>query len=262
MKLCLVQLRPQMLAVGANLEAALARMEAAGGADLYLLPELYASGYTFARQEEVEAVAEEAGAGPSYDAMAGFARRRGAHVVYGFAERGGGRCYNSANVVGPEGLVGTYRKIHLFAREKLFFAAGGAPAPVYELPWGRMGVMVCFDWYFPEVARGLALRGAELLVQPANLVLPHCPQAMITRSLENRIFSATCDRVGTENHGGVSHSFIGSSQVVSPAGEVLVRLSREEEETAVVELDLAAARSKQVGQYNDLFGDRQAGLYS
>lgn len=261
MRLCLVQLRPQMLAVEANLESALARMNAAQ-ADLYVLPELAPSGYTFAHQDEVEAVAEQAVAGPSFEAMVGFARQRRAYVVYGFAERAGNRVYNSANVVGPEGVVGTYRKIHLFGREKLFFAPGEAPAPVYELPWGRMGVMVCFDWYFPEVARGLALRGAELLVQPANLVLPHCPQAMITRSLENRVFSATCDRVGTESHGGVSHTFIGTSQVVSPGGEVLVRLSRAEEETAVVELDLAAACSKQVGQYNDLFADRQAALYA
>jgi len=249
-----------MLEVKANLEAALARMGAAT-ADLYVLPELFPSGYTFARQDEIAAVAEEAAAGPSFEVMAGFARQHRAHVVYGFAERAGERVYNSANLVGPDGRVGTYRKIHLFGREKLFFAPGEAPAPVYDLPWGRMGLMVCFDWYFPEVARGLALRGAELLVQPANLVLSHCPQAMITRSLENRVFSATCDRVGTETHDGVTHTFIGNSQVVSPGGDVLVRLSRDEEETAVVELDLASARSKQVGQYNDLFADRQVALY-
>lgn len=261
MRLHLIQLHPRLLTVAANLEAA-QRLLAASEADLHLLPELFPSGYTFISRDEVVAVAEPAGSGPSFAAMAHFARERGTTVVYGFAEAGDdGNFYNAANVVGPHGLIATYRKIHLFGREKLFFTPGAAPAPVLDLPFGRIGLMVCFDWYFPEVARSLALRGAELLLQPANLVLPNCPDAMIIRSLENRIFSATCDRVGREQNGEVVHTFIGMSQVVSPRGEILARLSRDQEESVVVELDLALARSKQVGEYNDLFGDRQAALY-
>lgn len=260
MRLALVQLQPRLLAREANLEDAVQRIEALE-ADLYLLPELFPSGYTFAHPSEVAAIAESAGAGPSLDALAALARRRGAWVVYGFAEAAGGRFYNSANVVSPRGLELTYRKIHLFGREKLFFSPGEAPAPVFDLPWGRAGLMICFDWYFPEVTRSLALRGAELVLQPANLVLPHCPQAMLTRSLENRVFSATCDRVGEEVNGPVRHSFIGMSQVVSPRGEILRRLSSDAPESAVIELDLAQARSKSLGEHNDLFADRQPGLY-
>ncbi len=261
MRLALVQTAPRMLEPRANLESALAMMEPLA-ADLYLLPELCFSGYTFARQEEVAATAEPAGAGEVFTALAAFARRRNAYVCWGFPERAGERYYNSASLTGPEGHVGTYRKAHLFSRETLFFAPGDAPAPVFELPFGRVGLMICFDWYFPELARSLALRGAELLLHPANLVLPHCPQAMITRSLENRVFSATCDRVGTETNGGVTHRFIGSSQVVSPRGEILVRLGREQEEATVVEFDLTAARSKRLGEYNDLFADRKPALYA
>ncbi|MGH9393149.1 MAG: nitrilase-related carbon-nitrogen hydrolase [Terriglobales bacterium] len=261
MRLALIQLEPKLLEVEANLAAAGHLMRALE-ADVFLLPELFPSGYTFGTAAEVEAVAEVAGAGPSFAAMADCARQRGAYVCYGFAERGAdGAVYNSASLVGPQGLIGTYRKMHLFGRETLFFRAGEAAAPVYELPWGRVGLMICFDWYFPELARSLALRGAELLLHPSNLVLPHCPQAMITRSLENRVFSATCDRVGREEHGGVAHAFIGASQVVSPTGEMLVRLSPDQQECAVVEIDLAAARSKRVGQYNDLFGQRRTALY-
>jgi len=260
-RLALVQLQPELLQVEANLEAALSAMRPLD-ADLHLLPELFPSGYTFGTADEVERVAEAANDGPSFAAMAGFARAHGTHVAYGFAERGrDGKLYNSANLVGPQGLVGTYRKIHLFGRETLFFQPGGEAAPVWQLPFGRVGMMVCFDWYFPEVTRSLALRGAELVLQPANLVLPHCPQAMITRSLENRVFTATCDRVGREVNGAVEHAFIGQSQAVSPKGEVLVRLSGERAETAVVEMDLAAARSKRVGEYNDLFGQRRSELY-
>ena len=260
MKLGLIQIQPRMLAVEANLAAAVQLMGDAA-AELYLLPELFTTGYTFADAAEAAALAEPADGGPSYKAMSAFARERHVYVAYGFAERDQGRIYNAANLIGPEGLVGTYRKIQLFAREKLFFSAGESPAPVFELPFGRVGLMICFDWYFPEVARSLALRGAELLLHPANLVLPHCPQAMITRSLENRVFSATCDRVGVEEHSGVRHEFIGSSQVVSPQGDLLIRLSRDRQEAAVVEIELEQARSKKLGEYNDLFADRQALLY-
>ncbi|MGH9488451.1 MAG: nitrilase-related carbon-nitrogen hydrolase [Terriglobales bacterium] len=260
MRLALVQFAPALLHVEGNLTAAVERMHATP-ADVYLLPELATSGYTFAAQDEVDRCAEPADDGPSLHAFAAFAREHNAYVVYGFPERAGGKFFNSASLLAPSGRLATYRKLHVFGREKLFFAAGDAPAPVVELPWGKVGVMICFDWYFPELARSLALRGAELLLHPANLVLPHCPQAMITRSLENHVFSATCDRVGTESNRGVQHEFIGSSQVVSPAGELLVRLSREREETAVVETDLAQARSKAVGEFNDLFADRRAVHY-
>ncbi|MGH9480760.1 MAG: nitrilase-related carbon-nitrogen hydrolase, partial [Terriglobales bacterium] len=155
MRLALIQLAPRLLEVDANVQSALAMMESVE-ADLYLLPELFASGYTFATRAEAEQTAEEAGAGPVFAAMFGFARRRRTHVVYGFAERGAQRLYNSASVVGPQGHLGTYRKIHLFSREKLFFDGGKSPAPTFDLPFGRIGLMICFDWFFPEVARGLA----------------------------------------------------------------------------------------------------------
>ncbi|MGH9466622.1 MAG: nitrilase-related carbon-nitrogen hydrolase [Terriglobales bacterium] len=260
MKIALIQFAPVLLQVEQNVSTALARMGETR-ADVYLLPEMATSGYTFAAQEEVERCAEPVH-GPSGKAFGAFAREHDAFVVYGFPERAGGKFFNSAAIVGPQGLVTSYRKLHVFGRERLFFADGDAPAPVFDLPWGKAGLMICFDWYFPELARSLALRGAELLLHPANLVLPHCPQAMITRSLENRVFSATCDRVGTEINGEVRHDFIGSSQVVSPQGELLVRLSREREESAVVEIDLEQARSKAVGNYNDLFRDRQTAYYA
>lgn len=260
MRLALIQFAPKLLQVEANVSAALATMRALE-ADVYLLPELATSGYTFVAQDEVERCAEPAADGPSLQAFANFAWERKAFVCYGFPERAGQKFFNSASLVGPSGRLTTYRKLHVFGREKLFFSTGDAPAPVVDLPWGKAGVMICFDWTFPEVARSLALRGAELLLHPSNLVLQHCPQAMITRSLENRVFAATCDRVGVEINGSVQHTFIGSSQAVSPRGELLVRLSREREETAVVEIDLAQARSKALGEYNDLFADRQTALY-
>ena len=261
MRAALIQMDCRLLDAGVNRECATRLMEATE-ADLYLLPELFTSGYTFADPAEVEAIAEPAADGPTLQWAQAFARRRHAWVAYGFPERDGHGFYNSASLVGPDGRVGTYRKMHLFGREKLFFTSGHEPAPVWQLPFGRVGLMICFDWYFPEVCRSLALRGAQLILQPANLVLPHCPQAMITRSLENRVFTMTCDRIGAERNGEAAHTFIGSSQVVTPLGEVLCRLSTDREETAVVELDLSRAEDKGVATYNDLFGDRRRELYA
>lgn len=261
MKVALIQMRPRLKALDANRERALALM-ASVPADLYVLPELFSSGYTFARADEVASAAEPAGAGPTFEALSAFARDSGAVVVYGYPERDGDRFYNAAGTLGPSGWIGNYRKIHLFAREKLFFTAGDQPAPVFDLPWGRLGVMICFDWYFPELTRSLALGGADLIAHPSNLVLPHCPQAMLTRSLENRVFTVTCNRVGRESNGGVHYRFIGRSQVVSPKGELLIRLSANREQAVAVDVDPAQARDKSVGEMNQLWHDRRPALYT
>ncbi len=260
MKSALIQLSPEFGKVSDNLQHALGLMRTVKS-QLYVLPELFNTGYTFGDRSELLRTAEDAQRGPTYEAMLEFARQRNAYVVYGFAEREGAHFYNAANTVGPQGLIGTYRKMHLFGREKLFFTPGGNPAPVYNLPIGRIGVMICFDWYFPETARSLALRGAQLIAHPANLVLPHCPNAMMVRSLENRVFSLTCDRVGIERNGDVMHRFIGTSQAIGPRGEILVRMDPELPEARVLDLNLELADNKQLGPFNDLFEDRRPELY-
>ena len=122
--------------------------------------------------------------------------------------------------------------------------------------------MICFDWRFPETARTLALEGADIIAHPANLVLPHCPQAMVTRSLENRVFTITADRVGTENRiAGQTLRFMGQSQVVDPDGQVLYRAPEEEEDMKIVEIDISKARSKTINLRNDIFKDRREDLY-
>jgi len=122
--------------------------------------------------------------------------------------------------------------------------------------------MICFDWFFPEAARCMALAGADILCHPANLVLPHAPNAMITRCLENRVFAVTADRVGSEERGNNERlTYIGSSQIVTPQGEVLVRASSDREEVRVVTIDPKEARRKTVNRYNHLFMDRRVDLY-
>jgi predicted amidohydrolase len=269
MRLAIVQTNPTFGEVKSNVEAAIALMDSAK-ADLYVLPELFNTGYNFIDVGEVKELSEEA-SGPTFQTIWGFAADRSAFVVYGFVEKSdpspegsgpqGDRIYNSAALVGPEGLVGVYRKVHLFDRENIYFTPGNLGFPVFDLPFGRIGIMICFDWVYPESARTLVLRGAQLIAHPSNLVLPHCPDAMVTRCLENRVFAATADRIGRENRGGVDLHYIGKSEIVSPSGKILKRLGSDESAIAVEEIDLAEASNKRINEFNDLLIQRRSEQY-
>ena len=177
-----------------------------------VLPELCATGYQFLSLEEVEALAEPVPAGPTTSRLEDIAKARDMHIVAGVAERHGGRCFNSAVLVGPTGFLDVYRKTHLFYEETVFFSPGDTGFHVWDIGLAKIGIMVCFDWIYPEAARTLALKGADIVCHPSNLVLPHCPDAMVTRCLENRVFSITANRIGYEERGGKERlTFIGEN---------------------------------------------------
>jgi 5-aminopentanamidase len=254
MRVAVVQTNPVFGEVAINVRNALALMSPVS-ADLFVLPELFNTGYNFLNVQEVERLAENS-SGPTYEAVAEIARRKSSYVVYGYAERSG-KLYNASALVGPAGLVGTYRKVHLYYRETVLFTPGDLGFPVFPTPFGNVGMMICFDWIYPESARSLALGGAHLIAHPSNLVMPYCPDAMVTRCLENRVFAATANRVGSEDRGGLRLDYIGNSEVVSPRGEILTRLDGKKEGVGVVEIDLSAAENKKINEYNDLFHDRR-----
>jgi predicted amidohydrolase len=258
MQLAILQTNPVFGDVKNNIREAVAYIGSIS-ADLYLLPELFNTGYNFIDEKELGELAEPV-QGRTYDEMFTIAKAKSCFICYGFAEKAE-RVYNAAALVGPEGLIGLYRKVHLYYREKLFFAPGNLGFPVFELPFGTVGMMICFDWIFPESARSLALAGAELLLHPANLVLPHCPDAMVTRCLENKVFTATANRIGTEDRGGISLSYIGKSEIVSPRGEILTRLGDRQAGITSEEIDLSLARSKKINEYNNLMTDRRTEQY-
>jgi predicted amidohydrolase/gas vesicle protein len=241
----------------AHIEDLLAHVEA----DVVVLPELVTSGYLFADAEEVRALAEPPD-GPRMRRLALIADARACLLVAGFPERAPDGYYNSAAVLSPDGVLAVYRKVHLFRDEKLWFRAGDAPAPVIRWRDVRYGLMICFDWFFPEMTRSLALRGAQVICHPANLVLPFCQDAMITRSLENRVFTITANRVGTETRAETSLTYTGRSQITAPNGARLVTAPAEEESVATVEIDPTEALDKQVTSRNDLWSDRRPDLYA
>ena len=258
MRVAVVQTNPVFGDVPSNVNEAIGLMRGVE-ADLYVLPELFNTGYNFIDRAEVDRLAESL-SGFTFQAIAEFSAQKKCFVAYGFAEKGPPP-YNSSVLAGPSGMVGLYRKVHLYNRENLFFAPGNLGFPVFDLPFGKVGMMICFDWIYPESARALALKGAQLIVHPSNLVMPHCPAAMVTRCLENRIYAATADRIGREVRGGVDLRYIGTSEIVSPRGELLARMVDDQAGTAVAEIDLSLASNKKINEFNNLIDGRRPEQY-
>ena len=251
---------------GNRVRARVAVREAvAAGAALVVLPELCTSGYVFESPEEARALAQPA-AGGALEEWSQEARRGDAVVVGGFCELGDdGELYNSAAVVDGSGPLAVYRKTHLWDREKLVFRPGTAPPPVVETAVGRIGVAVCYDTSFPELLRGVALRGAELVAVPTNNPdfarpdgeLPIELTAIRAHAYFNRVFVACCDRHGDER--GVT--FLGASLIADEHGYPLTPPALGEEALITADCDLARAADKRWNERNDVFGDRRPELY-
>ncbi|NJE85602.1 acyltransferase [Thermococcus sp. CX2] len=262
MRVAYVQMEPRLLEVDRNLSRAerLIKDAAKEGAKLVVLPELFDTGYNFETRGEVEDVAMQIPDGQTTEFLVELARELEVFIVGGTAEKDEkGKLYNSAVIVGPIGLgyIGKYRKIHLFYREKLFFEPGNLGFRVFNIGIAKVGVMICFDWFFPESMRTLALKGAEVIAHPSNLVMPYAPRAMPIRALENRVYTITANRVGEER----GLRFIGKSTIASPKAEVLAMGSESSEEVGVVEINLELARDKRLNELNDVFKDRRPEFY-
>ena len=229
-------------------------------AELIVLPELFATGYTFTSKEEVEKLAET-----SQEETANFLKeistKTGAVIVAGFIEKEKGKCYNASIVVHQNKVIDTYRKIHLFNKEKLWFTPGNKKLSVYEINGMKIGMMICFDWIFPEVSRTLALRGAQVIAHPCNLVMPYCQQAMVTRCLENRIFAVTANRIGNEKRASDHFTFTGGSQITSVDGKIISSAPNHKIFFDVVEVDINLADNKMINAYNDILKDRRKEFY-
>ena len=182
-------------------------------------------------------------------------------VVSGFAEKAENRIYNSAVLIGPKGLIHIYRKIQLFFKEKEIFEPGNIPLQIHEVKGIKLGMMICFDWIFPEVSRTLALQGADLICHPANLVLSYCQEAMKTRCLENGIFAITANRIGADQRPHGTLKFTGNSQIVAPKGDLIYRARSQREEIYISEIDPSQSRDKNMTELNNLFADRRPAFY-
>jgi N-carbamoylputrescine amidase len=220
------------------------------GAGLVVLPELAIPGYVL-EKSGLEASTETID-GPSVQAWIAAAKDHGGYIAGGFAETDDGKLYNAAVLVGPEGVVLHYRKLHLFDAEKEIFTPGNLGLPVGEAAFGKVAICVCYDLRFVEVARAAALRGADILIVPTAWVqgfdrekwddAGYCPQARgaALQANLNQIFIACASQAGT--NGRVD--FLGSSLVADPYGKpALGPMPGDSEQIASVEIDLGIARA-------------------
>lgn len=231
-------------------------------ADILVLPELAFTGYHFKDRGELEPLAEDPSNSRTVSELTDLCAVKDMYIISGFAEKSGNRIFNSAILVGPAGLIDIYRKIQLFSREKEVFDPGEKPLAVHDIKGARVGIMICFDWIFPEITRTLALKGADIICHPSNLVLSYCQEAMKTRCIENAVFAITANRFGADERPHGTLKFTGKSQIMGPKGNLLFRAKSQKEELYITEIDSALARDKQITELNDLFRDRRPAFYS
>lgn len=270
-RIACVQMEPIVGEKDRNVRRSIEMIEEAAdkGATLVVLPELCNSGYVFDTREEAFALSEEIPAGPTCQTWAGVASKHGLHIVAGIDERDGDALYNSSVVIGPHGYVGTFRKVHLWNKENLFFEPGNLGFPVFKTPIGRIGTFICYDGWFPESYRLCALQGADIVCVPTNWVpIPgqdENREAManilaMAAAHSNSIFIAAADRIGTERQ----QPFIGQSIIVSYTGwPVSGPASPDKEEIIYADVNLSDARRKRNwNEYNQVLRDRRTDLYN
>jgi len=241
------------------------RTAAKSGAALVIFPECALTGYCFDSLQEASQFAEPID-GPSSKAIADACNETGTHAVVGFIEKDDSSFYNAAMLVGPDGVIGNYRKVHLpFLGVDRFLTPGDKPFRVFELPFGRIGINICYDASFPEAARALKLLGAELIVLPTNWPTGAWRTAEFiinARACENHVNFAAVNRCGVER----GWEFIGRTKVVDVNGDTLAEAGREGEEVLALEIDLQEANKNKIvnvaGSYEiDRLADRRPEFY-
>ncbi len=260
MKVGFYQFRPLFGKVPQNLLKVTSVLRQAD-ADLVVLPELAFTGYYFRNREEVMALAEDTRDSPVIESLRALCREKRFYIVTGFAEKRLDKCFNSAVLIGPDGLIHTYRKLHLFNQEPEWFDPGDTPLQVNWVEGAHIGIMVCFDWVFPEAARVLALQGADIICHPSNLVLAHCQKVMLSRCLENRVFAITANRFGADKRPHGTLKFTGKSQIADPGGLRIVQAPAQRELLHIMDIDPSMARDKHITPLNDLMENRRPEFY-
>lgn len=266
-----VQTEPVFGDVAGNLAGVTAAVTAAAeqGARLVVLPELCVTGYRFADRGEAMTLAEEVPSGPASRALVALAETLGIYLVAGVAERDREDLFNSAILAGPGGYVGRYRKVHLWDNENTIFTPGNVGLPVFDTELGRLGMLICYDAWFPEAFRCMALQGADVVCIPTNWVpIPGQQEDAPAMALSlcqaaahvNSMHILAANRVGTER----GQEFIGQSVVVGPTGWPLVDpASRRTPHTLVATTALRSGRAlRHWNRFNDPVADRRPEVYT
>ena len=246
-KISAVQMDVELAAPAANLSRMMDHLTtlAADGVLLSVFPECALTGYCFASREEALPFAETI-PGPSVEEAAARCKRVNAYMLFGMLERHKDKLFNACVLVGPDGLVSSYRKVHLPRLGVDHFAdAGDRPFAVHNMEGLRVGMHICYDGSFPESARCMALDGADLIVLPTNWPPPAINFAKYivnARAMENHVYCLSANRVGTERE----FSFIGISRICDPFGNTLAGAEHDRPEVITAVIDPEIARKKRL----------------
>jgi predicted amidohydrolase len=232
--------------------------------ELLVFPECANSGYSFTSRKDAMPHAESV-PGPFTDALLAVAREKGRSIAVGILEKDGAELRNTAVLVTPRGKLHIYRKTHLPHLGVDRFVVPGIRLPLFETAFGAVGMIICYEWRFPEVARSLSLQGADLLIGLSNW-----PQGAIVtptlllpaRAAENHVWVVSANRIGVEK----DSEFIGKSMIIDPGGEIVASPQARREEVVSADLDLSLSKVKSFirkpEEYEiDLFKDRCPNLY-
>ncbi len=238
----------------------------ANGAKLVVLPECSTTGYVFNTRQEAASLAEEVPCGPTVKLWEKVAAEKDVYIVAGIVEKEDVDLYNTAVLVGPEGYIGKYRKMHLWDEDKLWYEPGNLGIPVFHTPIGKIAILICYDMWFSEMWRICALKGADIVCVPTNwLVIDTLPKDVLTMAPymamvaanTNDMFVVCADRVGYER--GIT--FPGKSLIVGPSGIPSAQASWDQDEIIYADCNMAAARDFNWASHVVLFRDRRCDYY-
>jgi len=259
--LAVVQFTPEFDRKQKNLDR-IAHLTEGLEADIVVLPELCTTGYFFISREETADSAEPAD-GPTARFFQDMAQRLNAVVVAGFAERDGAKLFNACLIARPQAPLRVYRKVHLFYKERFCFDPGdrGFLVVADETRDLCLGAMICYDFRFPEAARILTLKGADVIACPSNLVTGAWHPLMAARAVENKVYIAVANRAGRENRNGEELMFSGSSAIFGYNGRALQTAKPAGDEILLEAVTPSQTRDKFINSLNDLIKDRRPGHY-
>jgi len=254
----IIQFQPALAKPEENIRRLELLFDSVEGSRLIILPELSNSGYNFNGYKEAYQYSEVIGrTGIFQDFLIARARSKNIFIVSGINEREGDKLYNTAILVGTMGIIGKYRKVHLFMNEKDIFQRGNTGFPVFDLGDFKIGIMICFDYLFPEPWRMMAQKGADLICHPSNLLTGNAHRCLPGLSLMNRIYIATSNRIGTEG----DITFSGCSVFTDPTGRITEMASPDKTEIITTEIDTELSGNKMITARNHVFNDRMPDMY-
>ena len=263
MKIATYQFAPKYADCKANLETLLSKSTEIQ-ADVIIFPELAISGYNFVTKEQTSKLAAECEQLHVYEQISETAKSQNKIIIYGCPKQQNGKVYNAAQLCFPNAKFDRlYAKTHLFYKERYAFDEGDTGFFVINYPDFdlNIGTMICYDWRFPESARTLALKGADLIVCPANLVTNIWTKVMPARAIENKIYFAVANRIGSENANGEELFFNGLSAIYDYNGTELNSANADETKAITAEINPSETRNKSFNPINDIFSDRRAKYY-